>query len=82
MISENVHSSQEVIECKMIAANCNTILNGADYSSTFSCLAYASSNLIHIYDPFNYKTHLTLRGHKERVNVVRWVDSQGKQKVN
>ena len=71
---EDVDNNQ-AIQCKMISANCNTLLNAADYSETHRCLAFSSSNLIHIYDPFNYKTHLTLRGHKQRVNVVRWVDS-------
>jgi hypothetical protein len=63
------------IECKMISANCNTLLNACDYSHTYSCLAFSSSNLIHIYDPSKIKTYFTLKGHKQRVNVVRWIDS-------
>lgn len=71
----------DLVKCKMISANSNTLLNGADYSQAYSCLAYASSNLIHIYDVNRIKTHFTLKGHKQRVNVVRWVDSH-KSKVS
>jgi hypothetical protein len=86
MIKENnsnslSKNSDEIIKCKMITANCNTLLNGVEYSQTYSCLAYTSSNLIHIYDPVSCKTFATLRGHKQRVNVVRWIDSN-KNKVN
>lgn len=79
--SHNENQINEALSCKMIAANCNTLLNGADYSHTYSCLAYASSNLVHIYDPQGIKTHFTLKGHKQRVNVVRWIDSH-KSRVN
>lgn len=73
--SNNPIDSDLELKCKMIAANCNTLLNGADYSNTYNCLAYVSSNLIHIYDTKSVKTHLTLKAHKERANVVRWMDS-------
>jgi hypothetical protein len=71
---------QNEINCKMISANCNTLLNGADYSNKYNCLAFVSSNLVHIYDPKSVKTYLTLRGHKGRANVVRWMESH-KNKV-
>jgi hypothetical protein len=61
--------------CSMIAANCNTLLNGADYSFAFNVFAYASSNQIHIYNIQKIKTYLTLRGHTKRVNSVKFMDS-------
>jgi hypothetical protein len=79
--SNNPIDTDNEIKCKMISANCNTLLNGADYSNTYSCLAYVSSNLIHIYDTKSVKTYLTLKGHNERANVVRWIDSR-KIRVN
>ncbi len=72
MIEQSEHTE---IKCKMISANCNTLLNGADYSNTHACLAYTSSNLIHVYDPSGVKTHFTLKSSSDRVNVVRWIDS-------
>jgi hypothetical protein len=77
--TNNPIETENELKCKMIAANCNTLLNGADYSNTYNCLAYASSNLIHIYDIKSVKTHLTLKGHTERTNVVRWMDSHKKR---
>jgi hypothetical protein len=79
--SNNLVDTDNELKCKMIAANCNTLLNGADYSNTYNCLAYVSSNLIHIYDTKSVKTYLTLKGHNERANVVRWMDSR-KNRVN
>ena len=82
MIQSNIPiETDNELKSKMISANCNTLLNGADYSNTYSCLAYVSSNLIHIYDTKSVKTHLTLKGHQERANVVRWMDSH-KNRVN
>lgn len=68
-------SSNNLFKNRMISANCNTLLNGADYSDSYRCLAYTSSSLVHIYDPFGYKTNLTLKGHKQRVNGVKFIDS-------
>ncbi len=67
---------KNLIKCKMISANCNTLLNGTSYSETYSCLAYVSSNLIHIYSPSEIKTQFSLKGHKQRVNSVKWIDNQ------
>jgi hypothetical protein len=75
-----VKYNPEGINLKMIAANCNTLLNGCAYNNTFNVLAYASSNLIYIYDTISVKSYLNLSGHKDRVNVVRWIDSS-KNKV-
>jgi len=75
ILPNNPNDITEKLKCKMIAANCNTLLNGADYSNSYSCLAYVSSNLIHIYDTKSMKTYLTLKGHNERANTVRWMDS-------
>jgi hypothetical protein len=75
ILSNNPNEINDALKCKMITANCNTLLNGADYSNTYSCLAYVSSNLIHIYDTKSMKTYLTLKGHNERANNVRWMDS-------
>jgi hypothetical protein len=66
---------EENIKCSMIAANCNTLLSGADYNMNYEVLAYASANLIHIYDIKTVKTHLTLKGHSDRVNSVKWMNS-------
>lgn len=73
-INQNLDNKVE-IKCKMIAANSNTMLNSADYSDAKDALAYASANLIHIYSPKKVKTFLTLKGHKDRVNGVKWIDS-------
>ena len=69
------------IKCSMISANCNTLLNGADYNMSYNVLAFASSNLIHINDLKTVKTYLTLKGHTQRVNSVKWLNSH-KNKVN
>jgi WD40 repeat protein len=61
--------------CSMVSANCNTLLNGVDYSSSKNVLAYTSSNLIHIYNIEKVRTYLTLRGHTQRVNSVKFMDS-------
>jgi hypothetical protein len=65
-----------IVKMKMIAANCSTLLRGADYSDDYSCLAYASDNLIHVYDPRQMKTHLTLRKHSQRINGVKWLQNK------
>jgi hypothetical protein len=77
MIHEEPNESVlPIVKMKMIATNCNTLLRGADYSDDYSCLAYASDNLIHIYDPKKMKTYLTLKKHKQRVNGVKWLQSK------
>lgn len=74
-----IENNSDKIKCKMIAANCNTVLNAADFDNKWQTLAYASSNLIHIYDTIKAKTYLTLKGHSQRVNVVRWINSHKSQ---
>jgi WD40 repeat protein len=59
----------------MISSNCNALLNACDYSDEFKCLAFVSSNLIHIYDTNKVKTFLTLKEHNQRANSVRWIKS-------
>lgn len=70
------------IENIMIASNCNTLLNACDYSDEWQCLAFASSNLIHIYDTHKIKSYLTLKSHSQRVNSVRWLNNNFNQNVN
>jgi WD40 repeat protein len=65
----------ENIKCAMIASNCNTLLNGADYNMSYGVFAYAAANLVHIYDIKSVKTWLTLKGHTDRVNSVKWMNS-------
>lgn len=62
----------DLISCKLIAANANTTLKCCDYNSTHKALAFGSSNLIHIYDVSICKTHLTLNHHSDRVNSLKW----------
>jgi len=62
------------IESVMISSNCNTVLNACDYINDWHCLAFVSANLIHIYDTKKVKTYLTLRGHSQRANSVRWIN--------
>ena len=64
-----------LIKTKLICANVNTCLKCADYSKQYKCLIYGSSNLIHIYDPEKCKTYLTLKGHTDRVNSVKWINN-------
>jgi hypothetical protein len=59
----------------MIAANCNTLLNGADFNMNYGILAYAAANMVHIYDVKSVRTQLTLKGHTDRVNSVKWMNS-------
>lgn len=77
-MSSNNSQSPE-IKNKMITSNCNAILNACDYSNDFNCLAFISANLIHIYDTKTIKTYLTLKGHSQRANSVRWINSQVKK---
>jgi WD40 repeat protein len=63
------------IKCSMIAANCNSLLNGADYNMNYGVLAYTAANSIHIYDIKSVRTYLTLNGHSDRVNSVKWMNS-------
>ena len=64
-----------LIKTKCICANVNTCLKCADYSKKYKCLIYGSSNLIHVYDPYKCKTYLTLKGHNDRVNSVKWINN-------
>lgn len=59
----------------MISSNCNTVLNACDYSNYWKCLAFVSANLINIYDTLRVKSFLTLKGHNQRANSVRWLNN-------
>jgi len=67
--------NQKEIESIMIASNCNTVLNACEYSNYWKCLAFVSANIIHIYDTVKVKTYLTLKGHGQRANSVRWINN-------
>ena len=69
-------SNQSLINCEFICANTNTTLHCLDYNKHYNCLAYGSHNLIHIYNPSEVKTYLTLKGHSKRVNVIKFIDNQ------
>ena len=71
-------SNQSLINCEFICANTNTTLHCLDYNKHYNCLAYGSHNLIHIYNPSEVKTYLTLKGHSKRVNVIKFIDNQKK----
>jgi hypothetical protein len=71
MSSENNKGIHNV----MIASNCNTVLNACDYNNQLKCLAFVSANLIHIYDTIKVKTYLTLKGHSQRANSVKWINN-------
>jgi len=66
---------KQIISNKMIAANANTTFNCVAYSNHFNFLAYASANLIHVYDIKSKKTYLTLKGHKSRVNSINIIEN-------
>lgn len=62
------------LQIEMISANCNSTLNAINYSKSWNVIAFASANLIHIYDCVLRKTVLTLKGHTARVNSVKWIN--------
>ena len=74
-------SDSSLINCELICANTNTTLHCLDYNKHYNCLAYGSHNLIHINNPLEIKTYLTLKGHSKRVNVIKFIDNQ-KEKGN
>jgi WD40 repeat protein len=66
------------IENLSIATNLNTVFDAFDFCPQNKLIAYASSNLVCILEQHHYhsqypKVLLTLKGHKERVNAVRWL---------
>ena len=63
----------------MICANTNTTLHCLDYNQHYNILAYGSHNLIHINNPSEVKTYLTLKGHTKRVNVIKFIDNHKKE---
>ena len=69
-------SDQQLINCDFICANTNTTLHCLDYNKHYNCLAYGSHNLIHINNPSEVRTYLTLKGHSKRVNVIKFIDNQ------
>ena len=71
-------SDDSLINCELICANTNTTLHCLDYNIHYNCLAYGSHNLIHINNPSEVKTYLTLKGHSKRVNVLKFIDNQKK----
>ena len=71
-------SNESLINCELICANTNTTLHCLDYNKHYNCLAYGSHNLIHINNPSEIKTYLTLKGHSKRVNVIKFIDNQKK----
>ncbi len=60
---------------KSINSNTNTVLNAIDYKNNSDILAFAASNIIHINCISKVKTFLSLQGHKDRVNSVKFIDS-------
>lgn len=74
--------SQNEINNVMIASNCNTVLNACDYSNYWKCLSFVSANLVHIYDTVKVKTFLTLKGHGQRANSVKWIDNTNVIKIS
>ena len=68
-------SNESLINCELICANTNTTLHCLDYNKHYNCLAYGSHNLIHINNPSEIKTYLTLKGHSKRVNVIKFIDN-------
>ena len=71
-------SENSLINCELICANTNTTLHCLDYNKHYNLLAYGSHNLIHINNPKEVKTYLTLKGHSKRVNVIKFIDNQKK----
>lgn len=62
------------LQVEMIAANCNSTLNAISYNKKWNSIAFASANLVHIYDCAQRKTVLTLKGHSSRVNSTKWIN--------
>ena len=78
IIMEKAKSSSS-IENLMIAANCNTVINGIAYNREIKLGAYAAANSILILDPYHIndsvpKVLFSLRGHLERVNGLQWLN--------
>jgi WD40 repeat protein len=71
--------AEQAITNLMIAANCNTVINGVAFNKTFRLAAYAAANSILILDPYHVngsipKVLFSLRGHSDRVNGLQWLN--------
>lgn len=73
MIKEENQNVKDLFNVEMIASNCNVTHNSIDYSSQWNAIAFASSNLIHIFDFIKKKTVLTLKAHTSRINELKWI---------
>ena len=73
------NQNQPLINCEFICANTNTVLHCLDYNQHYNILAYGSHNLIHINNPSEVKTYLTLKGHSNRVNVIKFIDNHKRE---
>lgn len=68
------------IDNLMIAANCNTVINGFSFNKSNKLIAYAAANSILILDPYHIqgnvpKVLFCLRGHQDRVNGLMWLNT-------
>ena len=72
-------SNDPLINCEFICANTNTVSHCLDYNHHYNILAYGSHNLIHINNPSEVKTYLTLKGHTKRVNFIKFIDNHKKE---
>ena len=72
-------SNEPLINCEFICANPNTVSHCLDYNHHYNILAYGSHNLIHINNPSEVKTYLTLKGHTKRVNIIKFIDNHKKE---
>ncbi|KAJ2847067.1 Elongator subunit elp2 [Coemansia brasiliensis] len=57
-------------QTELIAVGCNSTAHALDWVG--STVAYGAGNFIALYRPEEAAVHLTLRGHRERVNCVRF----------
>lgn len=74
-----MEASSGTITNLMIAANCNTVINALEYNKDIKLIAYAAANSVLILDPYHInnsipKVIFSLRGHKDRINAVQWLD--------
>jgi elongator complex protein 2 len=60
------------ISLDFISVGCNKCVRASDYSKD-GYVAYAANNMIALFDPLNGFVRQTLKGHKDRVNSVRFI---------
>jgi len=61
------------VKLRYVSVGCNKLANCASWGSN-GLLAYGASRFVALYSAEQYQVIATLRGHKDRVNVVKWLN--------